>query len=167
MKLSERLLAEFTQEVESTRRVLDRVPEDRLSWKPHPKSMSLGQLAMHVAGVPGGVTSLLRELVAEVPIVPLTEATSRAEILNTLEWSVVTVTNALTAWGDEGLHAEWRMTLNGETLLAMPRIDMVRSTVLNHWYHHRGELIVYLRLLDVPIPAIYGPSADENPFASA
>ena len=167
MTLSERLIAEFTQEVESTRRVLDRVPEDRLTWKPHPKSMSLGQLAMHVAGVPGGVTSLLRELVAEVPIVPLTEATSRAEILNTLEWSVVTVTNALTAWGDEGLNADWRMTLNGKTLLAMPRIEMVRSTVLNHWYHHRGELIVYLRLLDVPIPAIYGPSADENPFATS
>jgi uncharacterized damage-inducible protein DinB len=167
MTLSERLIAEFTREVESTRRVLDRVPEDRLTWKPHPKSMSLGQLAMHVAGVPGGVTTLLRELVAEVPIVPLTEAASRAEILNTLEWSVVTVNNALTTWGDDGLHADWRMTLKGETLLAMPRIDMVRSTVLNHWYHHRGELIVYLRLLDVPIPAIYGPSADENPFASA
>jgi uncharacterized damage-inducible protein DinB len=167
MSLSERLLAEFTQEVGSTRRVLDRVPEDRLTWKPHPKSMSLGQLAMHVAGVPGGVTSLLRELVAEVPVVPLTEATSRAEILDTLEWSAVTVTNALTAWGDEGLLAEWRMTQQGKTLLAMPRIEMVRSIVLNHWYHHRGELIVYLRLLDVPIPAIYGPSADENPFASA
>jgi len=167
MSLSERLLAEFTQEVGSTRRVLDRVPEDRLTWKPHPKSMSLGQLAMHVAGVPGGVTSLLRELVAEVPVVPLTEATSRAEIFDTLEWSVVTVTNALTAWGDEGLLAEWRMTQQGKTLLAMPRIEMVRSIVLNHWYHHRGELIVYLRLLDVPIPAIYGPSADENPFASA
>src|SRR5687768_481900 len=167
MNLSERLLAEFTQEVGSTRRVLDRVPEDRLTWKPHPKSMSLGQLAMHIAGVPGGVTSLLRELVAEVPVVPLTEATSRAEILDTLEWSVVTVTNALTTWGDEGLLAEWRMTQQGKTLLTMPRIEMVRSIVLNHWYHHRGELIVYLRLLDVPIPAIYGPSADENPFASA
>jgi uncharacterized damage-inducible protein DinB len=166
MNLSEPLMAEFNTEVASTRRVLDRVPEDRLTWKPHPKSMSLGQLALHVAGVPGGVTTLLRELVAEVPIVPLTEATSREEILNALDWSVVTVTNALTTWGDDGLLAEWRMTLNGQTLLAMPRIEMVRSTVLNHWYHHRGELIVYLRLLDVPIPAIYRPSADENPFAT-
>jgi uncharacterized damage-inducible protein DinB len=166
MNLSERLLVEFNTEVESTRRVLDRVPENRLRWKPHSKSMSLGQLALHVAGVPGGVTTLLQELIAEVPIVPLTEAASRVEILNTLEWSVVTVTNALTTWGDEGLLAEWRMTQDGKTLLAMPRIDMVRSTVLNHWYHHRGELIVYLRLLDVPIPAIYGPSADENPFAA-
>jgi uncharacterized damage-inducible protein DinB len=166
MNLSERLLVEFNTEVESTRRVLDRVPENRLRWKPHSKSMSLGQLALHVAGVPGGVTTLLQELIAEVPIVPLTEAASRVEILNTLEWSVVTVTNALTTWGDEGLLAEWRMTHDGKTLLAMPRIDMVRSTVLNHWYHHRGELIVYLRLLDVPIPAIYGPSADENPFAA-
>jgi uncharacterized damage-inducible protein DinB len=166
MNLSERLLVEFNTEVESTRRVLDRVPENRLRWKPHSKSMSLGQLALHVAGVPGGVTTLLQELIAEVPIVPLTEAASRVEILNTLEWSVVTVTNALTTWGDEGLLAEWRMTHDGKTLLAMPRIDMVRSTVLNHWYHHRGELIVYLRLLDVPIPAIYGPSADENPLAA-
>jgi uncharacterized damage-inducible protein DinB len=167
MTLSDRLIAEFTQELGSTRRVLDRVPEDRLTWKPHAKSMSLGQLALHVAGVPGGVITLLRELVAEVPFVPLTEPASRAEILDTLEWSVVTVTNALTAWGDEGLNAEWRMTHQGKTLLAMPRIEMVRSTVLNHWYHHRGELIVYLRLLDVPIPAIYGPSADENPFATS
>lgn len=77
----------------------------------------------------------------------------------------MTVTNALTTWGDDGLLAEWRMTHEGKTLMTMPRIEMVRSTVLNHWYHHRGELIVYLRLLDVPIPAIYGPSADENPFA--
>lgn len=163
--LSERLLAEFLQEVESTRRVLARVPEDRLSWKPHPKSMSLGQLAMHIAGVPGGVATLLRELVAEAPRVPLPEASSRAEIMTALDASVVIVTNALGSWDDKGLHAEWRMTLDGQTLLTLPRIEMVRSIMLNHWYHHRGEMIVYLRLLDVPIPAIYGPTADENPFA--
>lgn len=167
MNLSERILAEFLQEVESSRRVLDRVPEDRLTWKPHHKSMSLGQLAMHIALVPGGVATFLHELVAEVPRVPLPEAASRAEIMAALEVSVVTVTEALTTWGDEGLRAEWRMTLDGKTLLAMPRIEMVRSVMLNHWYHHRGEMIVYLRLLDVPIPAIYGPSADENPFAAA
>ena len=167
MKLYERLLAEFAEEVGSTRRVLDRVPEDRLSWKPHPKSMSLGQLAMHIAHVPGGVATLMHELVAEVPNVPLPEARSRAELMTALEWSVATVNETLTGWGDEGLHADWRMTSNGETLLALPRIDMVRSVMLNHWYHHRGELIVYLRLLDVPVPGIYGPSADENPFAKA
>lgn len=167
MNLSQRLLAEFLQEVESTRRVLDRVPEDRLTWKPHHKSMSLGQLAMHIALVPGGVATLLRDLVAEAPQVPLPEARSRAEVMDALEQSVATVNKTLSGWDDKALHAEWRMTLNGDTLLAMPRIDMVRSVMLNHWYHHRGELIVYLRLLDVPIPAIYGPSADENPFAAA
>ncbi|MES2304565.1 MAG: DinB family protein [Gemmatimonadota bacterium] len=166
MQLHERLIAEFTQEVGSTKRVLERVPEEKLSWKPHPKSMSLGQLAMHVANVPGGVATLASQLVAEVPVVPLHEATSREELFAVLEQSAATAINFLNEWGDAGLDAEWRMTMNGQTLLTMPRYQMIRSIMLNHWYHHRGELIVYLRLLDVPVPGIYGPSADENPFAS-
>ena len=165
MQLHERLIAEFTQEVAATKRVLERVPEGQLDWKPHQKSMSLGQLAMHVANVPGGVATLASQLVAEVPVVPLPQATSQAELFATLEWSTTTAIGFLKEWGDEGLDAEWRMTMNGATLLQMPRYQMIRSIMLNHWYHHRGELIVYLRLLDVPVPGIYGPSADENPFA--
>ena len=165
MKLSHRLLAEFTTEVAATRRVFDRVPEDKLSWRPHPRSMSVGQLALHIAQVPGGVTMLISESPRQAPTFGTNpEAKSRAELHAALDWSVETVTKALTSWGDDGLDEEWRMMAGSTTILALPRVAMVRSTVLNHWYHHRGELMVYLRMLDIPLPAIYGPSADEDPF---
>jgi uncharacterized damage-inducible protein DinB len=161
---SEVLATELIRESEATRRVLERVPEDRLSWKPHARSMSLGQLALHVAGVPGGVARLLDQAESAPPVVPLTEAGSRAEVLEALEESVATAADRLRAWGDEGLKEEWRMIANGQVVLAMHRVDMVRSILLNHWYHHRGQLLVYLRLLDVPLPPVYGPTADEDPF---
>jgi len=168
MNLSQRLLAEFTTEVVATRRVFDRVPEDQLSWKPHPKSMTLGQLALHIAQVPGGVATLISESPREVPVFrDGPQAADRAELHKNLDWSVETVTRLLTTWGDNGLKEEWRMESKGMPILTLPRIEMVRSTVLNHWYHHRGELMVYLRMLDVPLPAIYGPSADEDPFTRA
>jgi uncharacterized damage-inducible protein DinB len=167
MQLSQRLLAEFTIEVAATRRVFDRIPEERFSFRPHPKSMSLGQLALHIAQVPGGVTMLVSESPRQAPKfdAPNPEPKSRAELHAALDWSVETVSKALGTWGDTGLEEEWRMMVGETTILALPRFAMVRSTVLNHWYHHRGELMVYLRLLDIPLPSIYGPSADENPFA--
>jgi uncharacterized damage-inducible protein DinB len=163
MSLSQPLIAELSQEAETTRRVLERVPEDRLSWKPHPKSMSLGQLALHIAGLPGGLADLLSESEREVPTVPLPEAGSGAEILATLEESVGKAEAKLEEWTDADLAADWRMTRDGETVLTLPRIGMVRAIMLNHWYHHRGQLLVYLRLLDVPVPVVYGPTADEGP----
>jgi uncharacterized damage-inducible protein DinB len=164
MALAEPLIAELTHEAGATRRALERVPESRLSWKPHAKSMSLGQLAFHVASVPGAIADLVSEPVRELPVVPRPEAKSVDEVLATFEKSVARAIEKLSAWGDESLKQTFKLTRNGQTVLEMPRIVMIRSVMLNHWYHHRGQLTVYLRLLDVPVPAIYGASADEIPF---
>jgi uncharacterized damage-inducible protein DinB len=160
----ERLIAELRSEGAATRRVLERVPAGKFSWTPHEKSMTLGVLAMHVATVPRGLARLLSDDVAELPFVPRPEATSIEELLVTLDESVAFAAQKLEEWGDARLEAPWTMQREGRTLLQLPRGAMVRSTMLNHWYHHRGQLTVYLRLLDVPLPSIYGPSADENPF---
>lgn len=162
MNYTDGLIAELRREAESTRRVLERVPSDKLSWKPHEKSMSLGQLALHTAGVPGGLAELLDERIREVPIVPLPEATSLKEILSVLDRYTAIAEDKLLAWGEAGLMETWKLTREGIPILEAPRFEMVRTLMLNHWYHHRGQLTVYLRLLDVPVPAIYGPSADEN-----
>jgi uncharacterized damage-inducible protein DinB len=169
MTMTDALIEELKKEAEGTRRTLERVPEDKLSWRPHPRSMSLGELALHVAQVPGAVADFLDRPEAPAPdFSTRPEASSRAELLNTLDESIANAASKLASWGDEGLGAEWRMVQDGETLLAMPRLEMTRAIMLNHWYHHRGQLLVYLRLLDVPVPAIYGDSADEAPvFARA
>jgi uncharacterized damage-inducible protein DinB len=164
MAIAEALAAELQQEAVTTRRVLERVPESQLAWRPHPKSMSLGQLAFHIAGLPHRIAELLHDPVTEVPNVPLTEGTPVAEMLATLDRSVPIAVQQLTAWGDEGLLEMWRMTREGRTLMEMPRLAMVRAVMLNHWYHHRGQLTVYLRLLEVPLPSVYGPTADEKVF---
>lgn len=158
------LLAELRSEETTTRRVLERVPEDQLSWKPHPKSMSLGQLALHIAGLPHGIAMLLADLSVEVPVVPLPEARSRSEILATLGRSVAVAAEKLAEWGDEGLAAEWTLRSGDAVLAVQPRAEVVRTLMLNHWYHHRGQLTVYLRLLGLPLPSVYGPTADESLF---
>ena len=164
MSMTEALIAELTRESETTRRVLERVPEDRLSWKPHEKSMSLGQLALHIARLPAAITGLFSEPTGSIRNVPLPEASSRDEILAELDEGIATARSRLTEWGEEGLNAEWRLVRDGETLLAMPRSAGLRSILLNHSYHHRGQLTVYLRLLDVPLPPVYGSTADERLF---
>ncbi|WP_096187209.1 DinB family protein [Evansella halocellulosilytica] len=164
MSLANFLMKEFTEEIASTRRILKRVPEDKLSWTPHQKSMSLGQLAMHIAIIPGELSNFFSELSREIPSVPLREATSLYEILTTLDNSEEMAKKWLSTWSNEDLMAEWKMTKGNETIMSAPRMLMVRSIMLNHWYHHRGQLTVYLRLLDLPVPAIYGPSADEDSF---
>lgn len=155
-------VAELEQEADATRTLLERVPEHELSWKPHDKSMSLGQLALHVAGLPFGVAQLLDDPVAEIPDAPYPQSKSVRELLDTLARSVTTARDNLRSWGDEGLGAEVTMTAGGETLAKGPRQAMVRTAMLNHWYHHRGQLTVYLRMLDVPLPNVYGPTADER-----
>lgn len=164
MGAADALIAELRAEAATTRRVLERVPDTELAWRPHPKSMSLGQLAFHIAILPQAIAGLLRELTADVPNVPLPEGVPVAEILATLDRSVPFAAEQLAAWGDDGLASVWRMTRQGQTLLELPRMAMVRSVMLNHWYHHRGQLTVYLRQLDVALPSVYGPSADEKPF---
>jgi uncharacterized damage-inducible protein DinB len=162
MQNCDSLIAELKREAEATRRILERVPLDKLSWKPHEKSMSLGQLALHIAGVPGGLAEFLDERTREVPTVPLPEAVSVHEILLTFDKFMDVAENKLLSWGNDGLMETWRLTHDGMLILEVPRMEMVRTLMFNHWYHHRGQLTVYLRLLDVAVPAIYGPSADEN-----
>jgi len=167
MTVTDAFLTEFEQEAKTTRAVLERVPVDKLAWKPHPKSMSLGELAFHVAASPavisGWCTQAETNFSGEKAPIPATTE----EILNAHDCGVKTVRDALTGLGDEGLKATWTAKAGGATLMAMPKQALVRALVLNHWIHHRGQLSVYLRLIDVPVPPIYGPSADENPFAAA
>ena len=164
MTLTERLIGELTQEADTTRRVLERVPQEKLSWRPHPRSQSLGQLALHVAMIPGRIADLVSPDENEIPTVPRPEAKSIEELTSTLSSSVAHAAEKLRGWGDEALDATIRLTRAGKTVLQMPRYNMVRAVMLNHWYHHRAQLTVYFRLLDVPVPSVYGGSADEVPF---
>jgi uncharacterized damage-inducible protein DinB len=164
MTITDTFADELTREAATTRRVLERVPEDKLSWRPHAKSMSLGQLALHIAQVPGAVADLISESPRQPPQFVQAEAKSKSEVLGALDKSIAHAKEKLAGWGDAGLMNQWRLERDGKALMEVPRIGMVRTVMLNHWYHHRGQLSVYLRLLDVPLPSIYGPSADENPF---
>jgi uncharacterized damage-inducible protein DinB len=164
MTHTDALIAELEQEADPTRRVLERVPEDELAWRPHPRSMSAGQLALHTAGLPGDFAEILDEGVFEILDAQRPEPDALDEVLSTLEESVELAVGTLVEWGDEELAEELRVTRDGETVLALPRGELLRAGMLNHWYHHRAQLTVYLRLLDVPVPAVYGPTADEDPF---
>ena len=165
MKIIDGLLAELEQEAETTRRVLERIPQAHLSWKPHPKSMSLGQLALHVATVPGNVAELAaKDTIPNPPAFVQPEAVSAAELVPSLKESVAKAKRALGGFDDARMGALWRMQSGGRDIMAMPRVAFVRAIMLNHWYHHRGQLLVYLRLLNQPVPSVYGPTADENPF---
>ena len=166
MAMIDGLLQEMEQEAHTTRRVLERVPSGQLAWKPHAKSMSLGQLALHVATIPGNVAEIAMQSPFNLPP-QLTQpsATSGAELLPALEQSVAKAKQLLGAVDDATLSSPWRLMDGDRELMSMPRTAMLRMVMLNHWYHHRGQLSVYLRQLDVPLPSIYGPSADENPFA--
>ena len=160
---------ELEREAVSTRRILERVPADQLDWQPHPKSMTLGQLALHLAGIPGSISRLgqLDGLDAStVDFTPASPANADA-ILPALESSLAEALAFLGGLDEEASAAPWRLTAGERELFTVPRLELVRSLMLNHWYHHRGQLSVYLRILDVPVPAIYGRSADENPFAAS
>ena len=153
MRLVDSILTEIDQEAKTTKRVLDRIPEDKLAWKPHPKAFSLGQLAMHVACTPGGVAAAAVPDTIEAPIFSQPEAKSVESAKDTLK-----------KMDDARLMSTWSLTKNGKVVMSVPRIGFIRFILMNHNYHHRGQLSVYLRILDVPVPSIYGPSADENPF---
>lgn len=165
MRLVDPLLMEIDQEAQTTKRVLERIPEDKLSWKPHPKAFSLGQLALHIASVPGSVATAAAPDTMEAPSFSQPEAKSRQEVLDTFSKSLATAKETLKKMDDARLMSTWSLTKNGRVLMSIPRIGFIRSILMNHNYHHRGQLSVYLRILNVPVPSIYGPSADENPFA--
>ncbi len=165
MRIVDSILMEIEQEAQTTKRVLDRIPENKLAWKPHPKSYSLGQLALHIASVPGSVAAAVVPDSMEVPNFSQPEPKSRQEVLDTFNKSLESAKATLKKMDDARLTSTWSLTKNGKVLMSVPRIGFIRSILMNHNYHHRGQLSVYLRMLDVPVPSIYGPSADENPFA--
>jgi uncharacterized damage-inducible protein DinB len=160
------MLTEFLEEAVTAKRVLERVPSEKLSWKPHAKSMSLGQLALHIATIPANLTklTLLDEFDASQANFTPPQPKDLSEIHAALEQSVRSAEEYLAGMAETFANANWRLTKGGKELFSRPRIAVLRSIMLNHWYHHRGQLSVYLRLLDVPVPVIYGRSADENPF---
>ena len=164
MSIVEALIQELEQEAQTTRRVLERVPNDRLGWKPHDKSMSLGQLALHVAMIPGAIADMSRRSPVQRPAFVQPAATSAAELVPALEQSVARAKEILRETDDAALGGTWRLVDGEQVILALPVGAVLRSLMLNHWYHHRGQLSVYLREVGVPVPSIYGPSADENPF---
>lgn len=165
MAMIDGLLQELEQEAQTTKRVLERVPQAHLGWKPHAKSMSLGQLALHIATVPGNVAQMIAQPSMQAPKFSQPSATQASELLPALENSMRQARAALSGMDDAAITATWRVFDGDREILTMPRIAAVRAIMLNHWYHHRGQMSVYLRQLDVPVPSIYGPSADENPFA--
>jgi len=162
----EMLVQELEQEAQTTRRVLERVPGDRLAWKPHDRSMSLGQLALHIASMPGAIAEITQISPFPVPEFEQPSAKSATELIPTLEQSVVKARSILQKLDDADLAKIWRVMEGDRQVMALPVGAALRTLMLNHWYHHRGQLSVYLRQVGVPVPSIYGPSADENPFAA-
>jgi uncharacterized damage-inducible protein DinB len=168
MNIINGLLAEMEQEGHTTRRVLERVQDADLAWRPHAKSMSLGQLALHVATLSGGVAELAAmDVVTEIPSAGQREPATASELASALSESLAKARRVLGEFDDARMTDTWRMQIGGAEVLAMPRVAFVRAIMLNHWYHHRGQLLVYLRLLNQSVPSVYGPTADENPFAAA
>lgn len=160
------MLSEFREEAAVTKRVLERVPGDKLAWKPHAKSMTLGQLAIHIASVPGAIARITQWDAfdaSQANFVP-PQPKDMKKIHAAFEQSCREVEDYLKGMTDQKAEARWSLMLKEKEVFSKPRISVLRSVMLNHWYHHRGQLSVYLRLLDVPVPAIYGRSADENPF---
>jgi uncharacterized damage-inducible protein DinB len=165
MSIAQSLLAEFETQATITRRFLERLPEDKLMWKPHDKSMSAGQLAYHLAFVPGGVVRFVQNNPVQAPeFASFPQPASRQEILKTFEDSIGAVRTLLPKFDDEGMQETWRMVAGGREVLAQPRAQFLRDVMLSHWYQHRGQFSVYLRLLNVAVPASWGPSADEPPL---
>lgn len=158
------LRMEFEREMQTTRRVLERIPTDKFDWKPHDKSMPLGSLASHVANVPKWVVFTVGQSELDPGTVNLPAATSTEELLSAFDANVAEALASFDQLDGEKLAASWSLLRGGKPLFTMPRAAVLRNFVLNHLIHHRGQLSVYLRLLDIPVPSIYGPSADENPF---
>jgi uncharacterized damage-inducible protein DinB len=164
MSLAKSIFAEFEAQAPITRKFLERVPESKLGWRPHEKSMSAGQLGLHIARVPGGAVRFVQQNPAQAPdFGNVPQPSSLQEILNTFEESITAVRSLLPQCDDARMQETWRMMQGDRELLAIPRAQFLRDIMLNHWYQHRGQLSVYLRLLNVAVPASWGPSADEQP----
>src|SRR5687768_4506061 len=166
MPLVDALLPEFDHEMTLTRRAIERAPEDKFDWKPHAKSFSLGALATHLATLPTWGTETLTKSEIDLPAAqqPVAAIPSKTELMAAFDRNVAAARAALVGKTDAELLAIWSLKRGGKTLFSMPKAAVLRSFVLSHLIHHRGQLSVYLRLLHVPVPSIYGPSADEPAF---
>jgi uncharacterized damage-inducible protein DinB len=162
--ITDLLLPEFDQEMSTTRRVLERVPDDKLAWKPHDRSWSMGNLASHITNLIKWTDATMNatefDLASVTPEQMNQSATSRAELLSWFDANIVSARQAL-AKSDADYFVPWTLKTGATTHFTMPRVVCVRSFFLNHVVHHRGQLSVYLRLNNIPVPSIYGPSADE------
>jgi uncharacterized damage-inducible protein DinB len=165
MTIAETMLAEFDHEVQTTRRFLERLPDGKLTWKPHEKSMSAGQLALHIAAIPGQVIQLSMHDEAAPPDfnTPNPQPKTVQEVLDVLDQSIATVRKVLPTIPDDRMHEIWRLKKNGKELTSMPRVTFLRNILFNQGYHHRGQFGVYLRLEGAKVPHSYGPSGDETP----
>jgi uncharacterized damage-inducible protein DinB len=161
--MGEALLPEFDQEMAITRRILERVPGDKGAWKPHPKSFSLGHLAQLVSWMPGWIANTLKNPALDLAAAGAYSLEPTEALLRTFDQNVEATREALRETPDLTWSGSWALTRGGQTLWSAPRTVVVRNHI-NHLIHHRAQLTVYLRLLDVPVPATYGPSADERPF---
>jgi uncharacterized damage-inducible protein DinB len=160
--ISQSLLPEFDHEMANARRTLERVPEELAGWKPHEKSMSMGQLAYHVAGLPLWITRSLTASEFDLrPEASGGQMTTRAALLEQFDTAVADARRHLADADDALLMQPWTFKKNGQALFSQPKLMVVRTFALNHLIHHRGQLSVYLRLNGVPVPGLYGPSADE------
>jgi uncharacterized damage-inducible protein DinB len=166
MRVSEQLAAELQYEAATTRKMLERVPEESFGWKPHEKSMALGRLAGHIAELPTLVAPVLKQKELDFstgdfkPFIP----SSVAELLEKFDLNVSNAVELLKSNPDDGLSESWRLRSGEQILFELPRAGVIRAMALNHVIHHRGQLSVYLRLLNVPLPSVYGPTADEGPM---
>ena len=162
--IAQSMLAEFEVQVKVTRRFLERLPEDKLTWKPHEKSMTAGQLAYHLATVPGGIVRFVRNNPAQVPQnFTFPQPSSCEEILKALDENIAAVREVLPQFDDAAMHESWHLMAGDKELAVQPRGLFLRDVMLSHWYQHRGQFSVYLRLLNIAVPASWGPSADEPP----
>jgi uncharacterized damage-inducible protein DinB len=165
MAIREALLPEYDHEMGTTRRLLERVPLSEAHWKPHAKSMTLGELATHIVEIPGWVGGIVNSSfwdMASAQHEKKPDYASTAELLNVFDQSVAQARAAIAAKSDADMMETWSLKKGDEVLLSLPKVGVLRSWLLNHLIHHRGQLSVYIRLKDVPVPSIYGPSADES-----
>lgn len=164
MTISDQLFAELERESRATRRLLERVPADKLDWRPHEKSTSLGDLAWHIASIPTRIPAMVARGSFDVTQArPATAPTGATDFAAVLDQNVAEAKQILAGLDDEAMKEPFTMTKGDVVLSSFPRVAALRTIMLNHSYHHRGQLTVYLRLLDIPLPATYGSSADERP----
>ena len=167
MTIADSLLPEFDREMGLTRRVLERVPDGQFAWKPHEKSMTLGRLAEHLAELPMWLAVSIKEKGIDVSTprpADYTAPATRAAVIAMFDRNVAEARTTLAGRGDGELMAPWTLKNQGKELFTMPKIAVIRGFAMNHMIHHRGQMMVYLRLQNVAVPSIYGPSADEQVF---